>query len=88
MRAGGAWRQLQGEAQHRVSLCCARMLLPLNRSLPPLPPSQVQASQRAAFLRDCKRPLSNLGPLWSAVHSVVRRFSREAPEEPEDAHVD
>ncbi|KAL4457441.1 hypothetical protein ABPG75_012306 [Micractinium tetrahymenae] len=47
-----------------------------------------EASQRVAFLRDCKRPLSNLGPFWSAVHAVVRRVQRQQPEEAEDTHTD
>ncbi|PSC69024.1 putative leucine-rich repeat receptor kinase [Micractinium conductrix] len=47
-----------------------------------------EASQRVAFLQDCKRPLSDLGPFWSAVHAVARRFQRQPPEEAEEAHVD
>jgi hypothetical protein len=45
-----------------------------------------EATQRAAFLRDCKRPLTNLGPFWGGVHVVVERFARQADEEPDDAH--
>ena len=44
-------------------------------SLPVLPPPDalqpVQASQRVAFLHDCKRPLSNLGPFWTGEQPAV-----------------
>ena len=45
--------------------CCCCLLLPL------------QATQRATFLRDCKRPMTTLGPFWGRVNLVVRRFQRQ-----------
>ncbi|KAL4440994.1 hypothetical protein ABPG77_010425 [Micractinium sp. CCAP 211/92] len=47
-----------------------------------------ESSQRIAFLRDCKRPMSSLGAFWSAVHAVVRRFQRQPDEEVEEPHAD
>ena len=47
-----------------------------------------QCSQREAFLRDCKRPLSSLGPFWTAVHGLLKRLpGRAPPPTPQDAHV-
>eukprot|EP00887_Chlorella_sp_A99_P002798 scaffold6.g2798.t1 len=49
-----------------------------------------EASQREAFLRDCKRPLDNLGPFWSGACSLLRKLPlRPAlPVQLQDPHVD
>lgn len=47
-----------------------------------------EASQRAAFLRDCKRPMADLGPFWGWVHAVAQLFARQPEEEPDDSHED
>ena len=70
-------------------------LLPLLLLLPLLPLLLLllplllrQATQRATFLRDCKRPMTALGPFWGRVNLVVRRFQRQPVAEEEEAHND
>lgn len=51
-------------------------------------------SQREAFLIDCRRPLTDLGPFWHGLHTRLARlrfglsFSMRAREGTERAHAD
>jgi hypothetical protein len=63
-----AHRAACGACTALMLACCS--FSPAHRASPSTMPSSaalqpVQASQRVAFLNDCKRPLSNLGPFWT-----------------------
>lgn len=47
--------------------------LALGTALPLVLALVSEATHREAFLRDCKRPASNLGPVWGAVAGALRR---------------
>lgn len=37
------------------------------------PPNPLQVGQRRAFLRDCRRPLTDLGPFWYPLYNVAAK---------------
>ena len=48
-----------------------------------------EAYQREAFLRDCRKPLSELDPFWSSLLSVLHRVPGMGPSlAPQDPHLD
>lgn len=48
-----------------------------------------EAYQREAFLRDCRKPMDTLGPVWSGLLSALRKVpGLGAAPQPQDPHID
>lgn len=58
-------------------------------ALPLVLAAVVEAYQRESFLRDCRKPLTELEPFWSGLLGMLRRIPGMEPTlPPQDPHVD